>query len=162
MDAAATVLENHEQDITDLEAAHLHLEDFENRAHRDNLCLRGVSETVTGLTSTATALFQELVPGIPIERLEFDRIHRMLGPKKHEGPPRDIVIKLTYYLTKETLLQAARDKPDLVFQGNRYQVFADLSQSTIVKRKQMKPYTSALLAHHIRYRWGFPVKLSFS
>lgn len=136
-------------------------EDFENRACRGNLRLRGIPEAITDLTSTAMSLFQELVPGLPIDRLEFDRIHRTLGSKKADGPPRYIVIKFTCYCTKEDLLRVARDKPDLVFQGNRYHIFADLSQSTIMKRRQMKQYTSALLAHQIRYRWGFLFKLSF-
>lgn len=106
IDAAPTVSENHEQDIADLkkelEAAHLCLEDFENRVRRGNLRLRGIPETIKDLTSTA--LFQELVPGISIDRLEFDHIHCTLDPKKSERPPRDIVIKFTYYRTKETLL----------------------------------------------------------
>lgn len=76
------------------------------------MCLRGIPESVVDLTSTATILFQELVPAIPIDRL----IHRALGPKKSKGPPLDI-IKLAYYRIKETLLRAAREKNNLTFQG---------------------------------------------
>ena len=65
------------------------LEDFENRAQRSNLRIRGIPESITDLQSSMTALFQELSPSIPIERLEFDRIHRALAPHKTEGPPRD-------------------------------------------------------------------------
>lgn len=166
MDAAATVIENHEQDISDLrkelDTAVLKLEDFENRSRRGNLRLRGLPESIDDLTSTATALFQELVPALPIERLEFDRIHRALGPKKPDGPPRDIIIKFTFYRTKETLLRAARDKRDLCFQGHPYQLFSDLAPSTIQKRRLMKPYTSTLLNRQIKYQWGFPFKLTFT
>lgn len=67
-----TVIENHEEDhLTnlkkELDAALLRLEDFENRSRRGNLHLRGIPETITDLTSTA--LFQEFVPAIPIDRL---------------------------------------------------------------------------------------------
>lgn len=99
MDVAAMVLEKHEQDITDLKkelaAALLRLEDFENRARKGNLHLRGIPETVVDLNSTA--LFR-------LTDWSFDRIHWELGPKKPEGPPWDIVIKFTYYRTKESLL----------------------------------------------------------
>lgn len=91
MDATATALESHEQDLSDirkeLEAAPLCMEDFENRARRGNLRLRGLPESIEDLTSTATALFQEMVPAILIDRLEFDWIHRALGPKRTEGTP---------------------------------------------------------------------------
>lgn len=60
-----------------------HLEDFENRARRSNL---RIPETVTDLQSTATALFQELMPSIPIELLGMDRIHRTLAPHPDNGP----------------------------------------------------------------------------
>lgn len=149
MDAAFTVIENHKQDLSDLKKelalALMRLEDFENRSHRGNLRLRGIPETVMDLTSTATALFQELVPAIPIDRLEFDRIHRTLGLKRQDGPPRDIIIKFTYYRTKETLLMAARNKSELCFQGHRYQLFSDLSQTTLQRRHQLKPFTSVLV-----------------
>lgn len=52
------------------------LEDYENRARRSNLRIRGIPETVTDLHSTITVLFQELQPGISLERLEIDRVHR--------------------------------------------------------------------------------------
>lgn len=141
---------------------HTRLEDFENRARRSNLRLRGIPETIIDLQSTITALFQELAPSIPIERLEMDRIHRTLAPKKEDGPPRDIVIKLHYFRTKEQLMEAARNKDTLTFQGHRYQVFHDLSQQTLYRRKEMKPHLQILQYHHIPYRWSFPFALRFT
>lgn len=53
MDAAITVIENHEQNLSDLKkeltSALLRLEDFENHARRGNLHLRRIPETVTYL-----------------------------------------------------------------------------------------------------------------
>lgn len=96
MDAAVSVIDHHEQDLQDLhkelDAALLKLEDYKNRSQRGNLRLRSLPETIIDLTAT----FQELVPAIPIERMEFDRIHRALGPRREEGPPRDI-IKFRYF-----------------------------------------------------------------
>lgn len=72
-------------------------------------------DTVVDFQSTITALFQELLPSIPIDRLEFNRIHRALMPHKAEGPLRDIIAKLKRKRTKEQLLAAARGKGSLTF-----------------------------------------------
>lgn len=60
---------------------HTHLEDYENRARRSNLRIRVIPESVIDLEATMLALFQELQPDIPVERLEIDRVHRALTPK---------------------------------------------------------------------------------
>lgn len=138
------------------------LEDYENRARRSNLRIRGIPETVTDLQSTITALLQELKPDIPIERLELDRVHRALTAKKKDGPPRDIITKFHYYRTKEQILIAAREKKELNFQGHNYQIFADLSQLTITKRRSMKPQLMELQRHNIMYQWGFPFSVRFN
>lgn len=138
------------------------LEDQENRARRSNLRIRGIPESIIDLQSTITALCHELQPDIPIERLEFDRIHRALTAKKLDGPPRDIIVKFHYYRTKEQLLSSARDKKDLNFQGNNYQLFADLSQVTISKRRAMKPLLMELQRQSIIYQWGFPFSVRFA
>lgn len=138
------------------------LEDAENHSRRSNLRIRGIPEHVVDLQSTITALFQELAPDIPIERLEIDRVHRSLTARKPNGPPRDIIVKLHYYRTKDKLSRAARAKEPLTFQGHSYQIFTDITQSTIAKRRAMKPLIPTLTHHKIRYRWGFPFALIFT
>lgn len=138
------------------------LEDYENRARRSNLRFRGLPESITDLQSTITALCQELLPGISVERLEMDRVHRALMPKKTDGPPRDIIAKFHFFRSKEQLLEAARGKNNLTFQGHSYQLFADLSQLTISKRRAMKPHLLELQRHAIKYQWGFPFSLKFT
>lgn len=138
------------------------LEDYENRARRSNLRFRGIPESIVDLSSTITALCQELQPGIPIERLEMDRVHRALMPKKTDGPPRDIIAKFHFYRTKEQLLFAAREKKNLTFQGHNFQIFADLSQVTISKRRAMKIHLLELQRNNITYQWGFPFSIRFT
>lgn len=152
-------LESLKEDYTNLQTR---LEDFENRARRSNLRIRGIPEDIEDLQSTVTALFQELAPSIPIERLEMDRIHRALTSRNADGPPRDVILKMHYFRTKEQLMEAARNKDSLIFQGHRYQIFQDLSQITLLKRKEMKPHLQVLQYHRISYRWGFPFSLRFS
>lgn len=150
MDLKTTVLEGYEEEVdklsAELEALRDKLEDSENRARRDNLCIRGIAENVTDLQGTATAFFQELTPGTPLERLEFDCIHRSLAPKPSEGPPRDFIIKFYYYCTKESFLHAAQKQQDFSLQGNPLQLFAYLSPVTIARQRGLKPYLQVLHA----------------
>ncbi|KAM9330149.1 uncharacterized protein PAF06_009885 [Gastrophryne carolinensis] len=58
------------------------LEDLENRSRRENVRIRGLPEFMEDIPSTVTALLQELLPSIPVDRLELDRAHRALGPRR--------------------------------------------------------------------------------
>lgn len=118
------------------------LEDQENRDRRSNLRIRGIPESIVDLQATMIALFQELQPGIPVERLEMDRVHRALAPRKTNGPPRDIIAKFHFFRTKEQLLSAARGNSNLNFQGHQYQLFTDLSPLTVAKRCAKTPIAS--------------------
>lgn len=138
------------------------LEDAENRSRRSNLRLRGIPEAIDDLQSFTTALFQELAPSIPIERLEFDRIHRALTRRQTDGPPRDIIVKLHFFRMKEQLLAAARNKNSLQFQSHDYQLFTDLAPLTIAKHRAMKPQLQILQQHQLKYTWRFPFALQFS
>lgn len=166
MDNVTTSMELQDKHISSLRDENLHLnsklEDLENRSRRSNLRFRGIPENVTDLQATLTAMIQELVPTLPLERLEMERAHRALTRKNPDGPPRDIIVKFLYFRTKEAILQAVRDKPSLEFQGYTYQVFADLAPSTIAKRRELRPFLQILQRHQIAYRWGFPFRLSFT
>lgn len=86
------------------------LEDQENRNHRSNLRIREIPETVLDQQATTLALFQELQPGIPVDRLEMDMVHRALSSRKTNGPPRAIIAKFHYYRTKEQLLACSNSQ----------------------------------------------------
>lgn len=72
VDELVTHLSNHTDELKAIgeenQTLQAQLEDYKNRA-------RGILEAVVDLQSTITALFQELSPSFPIERLEMDRMH---------------------------------------------------------------------------------------
>ncbi|XP_041437205.1 uncharacterized protein LOC121399720 [Xenopus laevis] len=111
LDDATTVLEGHETEIDSLcyqlQELQDKMEDMENRSHRGNIRIRGFSESYKNLESDITEFFSILVPHLPSSRMEIDRIHRALGRPPQEGNPRDVILKLHYYTTKETIMQAA-------------------------------------------------------
>lgn len=138
------------------------LEDQENGDRRSNLRIRGIPESIVDIQATMIALFQELQPGIPVERLEMDRVHRALAPRKTNGPPRDIIAKFHFFRTKEQLLSAARGNNNLNFQGHQNQLFTDLSPLTVAKKHALKPQLQVLISNQIMYSWGFPFSLRFT
>lgn len=66
MDLAITVLEGHKEEVdkmtAELETLKDKLEDAENRARRDNLCIRGIPEVITDLQGTVTAFSRNWPP----------------------------------------------------------------------------------------------------
>lgn len=60
------------------------------------------------------------------------------------------------------LMEAAREKDTLSFQGHRYQIFQDLQQHTLIKRRKINPNLQILQHHRISYCWSFPFAVRFS
>lgn len=108
MDEIENTTQEHMADMENLKEENLmlqsKLEDYEDWARRSNLRIRGIPESVTDLQSTITALFQELQPAIPIEQMEFDRIHRALTAKKNKQMVRhrNIIVKFHYIIIRTT------------------------------------------------------------
>lgn len=136
--------------------------DLEDRSRRENIKLRGVPESITqaDLQKFAGDMLATLLPDIsPIERM-IDRIHRIPKPKHLEASiPRDILMKIHFFPTKEKLLAKARSQPDLPVPYNEIRIYADLSQYTLNMRRQLKSTTKALNNHKIPYKWRHPATL---
>lgn len=85
--------------------------DLEARSRQNNLKIRGITETVLAsqLLQYVHELFSDLVPSLSTLELTVDRVHRV--PKSSflaEEVPRDVLIRLHFYRTKELLLDAFR------------------------------------------------------
>lgn len=85
-----------------------HVYDLDNRNRRNNLRNRGAPESVTDLTSYTTKLFKSPLPNMAASSLMCDCIHRGL----RTNPPRDILLCMKDFLTKEEILRAARNSPN--------------------------------------------------
>ncbi|CAH2226218.1 Hypothetical predicted protein [Pelobates cultripes] len=136
--------------------------DAEDRSRRNNIRLRGVPEDVGAqdLTAFTMELFRAVLPDIPADMLLLDRIHRIPRPQ-HLPPttPRDVLMRLHYYHTKDQILRAHRARKDLPDKFKSILLFTDLSAETLRRRRSFKPVAEALRHHHIPYRWGYPAKL---
>uniref|UniRef100_A0A803J2S0 L1 transposable element RRM domain-containing protein n=1 Tax=Xenopus tropicalis TaxID=8364 RepID=A0A803J2S0_XENTR len=137
------------------------LEDQENRSRRNNIRIRGLPDVIQNLQEEIPQLLKSIVPDITDSQLLMDRVHRALGPRREGAPPKDIIARLHYYSTKEAIMSASRATSHLEYKGHQYSIYADLAALTIQKRKLMKPVLTILTSHRIRYRWGYPFKLTF-
>lgn len=61
---------------------------------------------------------------------------------------------------KEEILNKARIRGNITFQGAEIKLFQDLSQITLQKRKSLRPLLDILRDRDIPYKWKFPFCLS--
>ncbi|CAH2225028.1 Hypothetical predicted protein [Pelobates cultripes] len=122
------------------------LEDLNNRSWRNNIRLCGLPEAVQpeALITTLKSIFSAMAPELPLTLLEMDRAHRALRPPNlNLSTPRDVIIRLHYFQTKEKLMQLARDRPPK-YKDTSLTFFQDLAPTTLKKRRDLKPLTLAL------------------
>lgn len=148
------------QDLQDqLDAAKI--DDLENRSRRYNFHIRGLSDSTTDVHMTVKSFIKDSILNIADHRLELDTAHRALQPHCQDGLPRDIVVKLDFYAVKELIMKLSQETEQLTIQGHPIQIFADLSPTTIQKRKSLKPLLTALSQKAVKYWWSFPFCLQF-
>lgn len=145
-----------------LDIANLKIDDLENRSRRYNFRIRGVPESIVNINAVVQEFIRAIIPDIPAHRLELDRAHRALQKPRADGLPRDIIVKPHFYGVKDQVMTVARDSEQLLIQGHPIQIFADISPTTIQRRRALKPLLNILNQKSIRYKWSFPFKLSFS
>lgn len=146
------------------EIKHLKLKvsDLEDRSRRNNIKFRGIPENIknSDLKQFLCRMMSDLIPTISPQELVIDRAHRLPKPSHiPEKLPRDVIAKIHFYHVKDYLMQLARQRSPLPDPYAGIQLYSDLSQATILARKNLNPITKILRNHNIVYKWGFPTKL---
>lgn len=166
MEDTIAVTNQHSQHIStvqdQLDLAMARIDELENRSRRYNIRIRGLPETIHNVPEAVQDLIKQLIPNISSQHLELDRAHRALGPPRKDGTPRDIIAKPHHYTVKEEVMRKARSSPSVQCMGHPVQIFADLSPSTIQRRRSLKPLLLALTQRDIKYKWAFPFAVKFS
>lgn len=127
--------------------------------------LRGVPESILNaqLNQYACDLIQAVLPSIPISEIIIDRIHRLPKPAYlPDDIPCDVIMRVHFYHVKDQFMSNFRKAKHLPEGFSHLQIYADLSQFTLQKRKSLSTITKALRNHNITYRWGYPVKLTIT
>lgn len=110
----------------------------------------------TDVQGAVKSFIKALIPNFQEHRLELDRAHRALQPLRHDGLPRDIVVKPHFYAIKGDVMKISNQ---LCIQGHTVQIFADLSPTTIQKQRSLKPLLTALSQKAVKYWFSFPATI---
>lgn len=130
-----------------------HLEDLDNRNHRNNIRIRGLLESSgpEDLQSILQTIFNNLL-GVPTStHIEMDRAHRALRPQDQASKPRDIICRVHSFALKEDIMRKARAIKPILVDGTPIQLFLDLSWITLQKRRLLQPLLHSLQDSNITY-----------
>ena len=151
--------ESAEDDIDILKAK---VAEIEDRSRRNNLKVRGIPESIKQpeLRGYMAQLLTSLLPDLSELDFTIDRIHRLPKPAYlPDSIPRDVILRLHFYHTKERLMAVSRQKDKVPAPYSNLQFYTDLSQYTLQKRRNLVTITKALRNHKLSYKWGFPTEL---
>lgn len=165
--------EEHDTRITELEKScdELHaqnkllktkLSDLEGRSRRQNIKIVGLPEKVE--KGSPTAFVSDLLPKLlgadhfP-HGIKVDRAHR-IGPPGNR--PRIMIAKIHHDPVKEKIMQIARNMSPLNYEGQRVNIFPDLTADVIKDRKEFDGTRQKLREAGIRHGFLFPARLIFT
>lgn len=138
------------------------LANLEGHSRRNNQKIRGIPKSVQppALKEYFTKLMATFLPDAPHAELIINRIHRL--PKTPHLPddiPRDTIFCIHFFHIKERLMRARRNAAVYTQPDTNLAFYADLSQNTMLKRKNLSTITKPLCNHQITYKLGSPVVL---
>ncbi|CAH2248877.1 Hypothetical predicted protein [Pelobates cultripes] len=105
-----------------MESMEARMADYEDRARRNNLRLRGFPESVLqdDLPLFVRGLLHAYGPDIPMDMLLVDRAHRVPKPKYlPDSTARDVLIRVHFYHIKEIILKTYHSKPQPRWKSRR-------------------------------------------
>lgn len=146
----------------EIQAIKSKMADLEDRSRRNNVKLRGVSESV--MPADLRKYVQQFISALLPETLEreviVDRAHRLPKPKHlPEKVPRDVIARIHFFHVKEDLMRYTRKNSPLPDPYADISVYSDISQHTMQARRNLATLTKLFQNHKIPYTWGFPTKI---
>lgn len=138
------------------------LEDAENRSRWSTLHIRDFPESFVDMDAIMFSLFQELAPDILTEHLEIEWVHRALTCKRELGFPMDVVAKLLYLRSEESLLAAARDKQVWLSRATHTNCSPTCLQAPSWSAAPWNRAWKSWRDAQVSYRWGLLFALMFS
>ena len=90
---------------------------------------------------------------------EAQRVPKKLDPRKNT--PRQIIITLPMINQKERILEAAREKDIVTYEGVPIRLSADFSKETLQARRDWKEVFQVMKGKELQPRLLYPAKLSF-
>ena len=137
------------------------LEDMENRNKWNNLRFVDIPEGKE--SGDMTAFMQKLLTSIlDWNKLspEIDWAHRASTPRPSAGErPRTILVRFLRSADRELILRSARNKSELIWEGNRIMIFPDFSRAMQLKRDKFRECKKALREYNMKFALLYPAVL---
>ncbi|CAH2285753.1 Hypothetical predicted protein [Pelobates cultripes] len=135
---------------------------FEDRSRRNNIRVRGISETITqeDLYSYLDSFFSNILSLQTLGPEWFERFHSL--PKSNgidKSNPRDVIVCFSSFRIKNLIMQKVRNKIPDTDEWRHLKIFQDLSQKTRQARRTFSEETTILRNMEIRYKWLFPMAI---
>uniref|UniRef100_H2ZXY0 L1 transposable element RRM domain-containing protein n=1 Tax=Latimeria chalumnae TaxID=7897 RepID=H2ZXY0_LATCH len=133
------------------------LDDQENRARRNNLCILGFLEQIEN--GKPIQFLQEVLPKLLglAEGTQLEWAHRSLAPCPHP-----FIVKFLRFPVKEMVIRKAREWGALNWEGNKILIFHDLSRELQEKRKKFVENKRQLRERGVKYGLFYPAILKIS
>ena len=90
---------------------------------------------------------------------EAQRVPYRINPRRNM--PRHILMKLTKTKHKERILKAAREKQQVTYKGNPICLTADLSEETVLARREWQNIFKVLKGKKLQPRLLYSTRISF-
>uniref|UniRef100_H3AVM0 L1 transposable element RRM domain-containing protein n=1 Tax=Latimeria chalumnae TaxID=7897 RepID=H3AVM0_LATCH len=116
------------------------VEDLENRSRCNNICIRGLPESVED--------------GKPIDSKKKNTYLCSPSPRPNQCP-RPIIMRLLKFQTRELLLRKAREKQLILWDNHKISFFQDLSKEVQLKRKAFAEAKRRFRDHMAKYTMAY-------
>lgn len=121
---------------------------------RKNLRIRGLPESSqTGnVTDIIRKIFNPILEKEESNPIKIERVHKLRRPQGLlTESPRDIIVRFENWEEKKQIWKNLRGKPPIEYEEKTIQIFQDLSQETLRRRRTLKPLLKILQDQEIQY-----------
>ncbi|KAJ8012497.1 hypothetical protein DPEC_G00043430 [Dallia pectoralis] len=147
-----------------LEVLWSRVEDLENRSRRNNVRIIGLKEGVEVPGKVDQYVTEILDKAFEFYGREFEieRAHRSPVPMPDRNkPPRAIIVRFLRSSAREKVLQVARAKRGIDWEGAKLSFFEDVTRELAEKRKAFNPAIKRLRELQVKHRMAYPATLIF-
>lgn len=138
-------------------------DDLENRLRRNNIRILGLPERSEGGDAClfAESWLKSTFPNATLSTVfAVERAHRVPArPLPPGAPPRPFLVRLLSSRDRDAILQAARQKGDILYNNNVISIFPDFSAALQKLRASYINVKKRLRGLNLSYSMSFPAKL---
>lgn len=161
----AEMKKNREKCDKRMETLWTRVEDLENRSRRNNIRMVGLKEGKEETGKVAQYVESIISEGLGLSGNEFEIecTYRSLAPMPNTNePPRTIMVPFLCSSARDRVLQVAKEKRGIEWEGCKLSFFEYLTRELVVKRRAFNLVKRPLHELNVRHRLVYPATLIFT